>query len=212
MLKQKIILVALAGSLIGLPSAVAQSTAEGAAPAHIVQMVNLVATVDKSIDTKKAKAGDPFDAKVATAGKLDDGTEVPIGSILEGHVDSVTPSEKKGDSVLTVTIDRLAIKNGKEIPVKATITQVASTSDEDDKGYSDPSSYRAQNIPSTQPASMQDPNAPKAPHAVPDLKLTSSPHDATSGTFTFAKKNLHMNSSFQLQVSVAVAPPGVKIQ
>jgi len=212
MLKQKIILVALAGSLIGLPSAVAQSTAEGAAPAHIVQMVNLVATVDKSIDTKKAKAGDPFDAKVATAGKLDDGTDVPIGSILEGHVDSVTPSEKKGDSVLTVTIDRLAIKNGKEIPVKATITQVASTSDEDDKGYSDPSSYRAQNIPSTQPASMQDPNAPKAPHAVPDLKLTSSPHDATSGTFTFAKKNLHMNSSFQLQVSVAVAPPGVKIQ
>ena len=213
MLKQKIILVALAGSLIGLPSAVAQSTAEGAAPAHVVQMVNLIATVDKNIDTKKAKAGDPFDAKIATAGKLDDGTDVPIGSVLEGHVDSVTPSEKKGDSVLTVTIDKLAIKNGKEIPVKATITHVASTSsEEEDKGYSDPSSYRVQNIPATKPASMQDPNAPKAPHAVPDLKLTSSAHDATSGTFTYAKKNLHMNNSFQLQVSVAVAPPGVKIQ
>ena len=59
---------------------------------------------------------------------------------------------------------------------------------------------------------MQDPNGPKAPHSVPDLTLTSSAHDAASGTFTYAKKNLHMNSSFQLQVSVAAAPPGVKIQ
>ncbi len=212
MLKQKILLVALAASLTGFHSAVAQSTAEGAAPAHVIQMVNLIANVDKSIDTKKAKAGDPFNAKVATAGKLDDGTEVPIGSVLEGHVDSVTPSEKKGDSVLTVTIDKLAIKGGSEIPVKATITGVASTESDDDKGYSDPSSYRVQNIPATKPASMQDPNAPKAPHAIPDLKLTSSSHDAASGTFTYAKKNLHMNNSFQLQVSVASAPPGVKIQ
>jgi hypothetical protein len=212
MLKQKIVVVALAAGLGGIHYAVAQSTAEGAAPAHVIQMVNLIATVDKSIDTKKAKAGDPFNAKVATAGKLDDGTEVAIGSVLEGHVDSVTPSQNKGDSVLTVTIDKLDIKNGKEIPIKATITGVASTSDEDDKGYSDPSSYRATSIPATRPASTQDPNGPKAPHSVPDLKLTSSPHDAASGTFTYAKKNLHMNNSFQLQVSVAAAPPGVKIQ
>jgi hypothetical protein len=37
-------------------------------------------------------------------------------------------------------------------------------------------------------------------------------HDATSGTFTYAKKNLHMNNAFLLQVSVAVAHPGVKLQ
>ena len=87
MLKQRIVLVALAASFSSFSTAIAQSTAEGAAPAHVIQMVNLVANVDKSIDTKKAKAGDPFNAKVATAGKLDDGTDVPAGSILEGHVD-----------------------------------------------------------------------------------------------------------------------------
>ncbi|HZD49934.1 MAG TPA: hypothetical protein VE178_14430 [Silvibacterium sp.] len=214
MLKQKVVLLALAVSLNGLHFAVAQSNTESAGPAHIIQMVNLVATVDKSIDTKKAKAGDPFDAKVATTVKLDDGTDVPSGSVLEGHVDSVTRSENKGDSVLTVTIDKLAIKDGKEIPIKATITQVASTASDssDDRGYSDPSSYRVQNIPSTRPAGTQDPNAPKVPHSVPDLTLTSSVHDATSGTFTYAKKNLHMNNAFLLQVSVAVAHPGVKLQ
>jgi hypothetical protein len=212
MLKQKIVLLALVASLGGLYTAVAQSTAAGAAPEHVIQMVNLVANVDKSIDTKKAKAGDAFTAKVTTAGKLDDGTDVPIGSVLEGHVDSVTPSENKGDSVLTVTIDKLAIKNGKEIPVKATITHVASTESEDDKGYSDPSSYQARSIPATRPSDMQDPNAPKAPHSIPGLTFTSSPHDATSGTFTYAKKNLRLGNSVQLQVSVAAAPPGVKIQ
>jgi len=211
MLKQKIVLIALGASLSFYP-AIAQSTAAGAGPSHVIQMVNLVANVDKSIDTKKAKVGDPFNAKVMTAGKLDDGTDVPVGSVLEGHVDSVTPSENKGSSVLTVTIDKLAIKNGKEIPVKATITGVASTESNDDKGYSDPSSYQVRSIPATTPSGTQDPNAPKSPHSVPDLNLTSSPHDATSGTFTYAKKNLHMNSSFQLQVSVASAPPGVKIQ
>jgi hypothetical protein len=85
MLKQKVVLLALAVSLNGLHFAVAQSNTESAGPAHIIQMVNLVANVDKSIDTKKAKAGDPFDAKVATTVKLDDGTDVPSGSVLEGH-------------------------------------------------------------------------------------------------------------------------------
>ena len=209
------IAAAFTATFVGLHSAGGQSSSVQSPPsAHIVQMVNLVTTVDKTVDTKKARAGDPFTARVATAGKLDDSTDVPAGSILEGHVDSVTPSENKGDSVLTVTIDKLAIKNGKEVPVKATITRVDSTSPDsgDDKGYSEPSAYRVTSIPSTKPASMQDPNAPKMPRAVPDLTLKSSPHDATSGTFTYAKKNLRLNSSFQLQVSVAAAPPGVRIQ
>jgi hypothetical protein len=215
MFKHRIVFAAFVAAFVGVHPAGAQSSSVQSAPsAHLVQMVNLVANVDKTVDTKKAKAGDPFTAKVVTGGKLDDGTDVPAGSILEGHVDSVTPSENKGDSVLMVTIDKLAIKNGKEVPVKATITRVESTSPDsgDDKGYSDPSSYRVASIPSTKPASMQDPNAPKGPHAVPDLTVKSSPHEATSGTFTYAKKNLKMNNTFQLQVSVASAPPGVKIQ
>lgn len=215
MLKQRMMWALIAAAFLGVNYAGAQASNAGpGAPPHIVQMVNLVATVDKTVDTKKAKAGDPFNAKVTAGSKLDDGTDVPAGSFLEGHIDSVTPSENKGDSVLTVTFDKLAIKNGTEVPIKATITRVESTSQDsgDDKPYSDPSSYRVASIPSTKPASMQDPNAPKGPHAVPDLTLKSSPHDATSGTLTYAKKNLKLTNSFQLQVSVASAPPGVKIQ
>ena len=125
----------------------------------------------------------------------------------------MTPSENKGDSVLTVTIDKLAIKGGTEIPVKATITHVASFAPiTEGKAYSDPSSYQPQYIPRSRPTDMQDPNAPKGPHSIPDLLLTSSPHDATSGTFTCAKKNLRLANTVQLQVSVASAPSGVKIR
>ena len=211
MLKQK---TAAAAVVLALASCLGAqtSTASQSAPAEqppVITMVNLVANVDKSIDTKKAKTGDPFTAKVTTAGKLHDGTNVPTGSLLEGHIDSVTPSENKGDSILTVTIDKLAIKNGNEIPVKATITHVASLAPvTEDKAYSDPSSYTRQNIAGSRPASLQDPNAPPSPHSIPGLTLASSPHDAASGTFTQAKGNLHLANTVQLQVSVGIVPPG----
>jgi len=213
MIKQKVLFVALAAVLTSASFVGAQSStspqSDAASQPQIITMVNLVANVDKSIDTKKAKTGDPFTAKVTTAGKLHDGTNVPTGSLLEGHIDSVTPSENKGDSILTVTIDKLAIKNGNEIPVKATITHVASLAPvTEDKAYSDPSSYTRQNIAGSRPASLQDPNAPPSPHSIPGLTLASSPHDAASGTFTQAKGNLHLASTVQLQVSVGIVPPG----
>jgi len=211
MLKQKAAMLAFALALapsFAAQTSVANQPGAGAQP-RVIKMVNLVANVDKSIDTRKAKAGDPFTAKVASAEKLNDGTGVPAGSILEGRIDSVTPSENKGDSVLTVTIDKLAIKNGMEIPVKATITHVASVAPiTEDRPYSEPSSYQVQYIPRSRPTPLQDPNAPRGPHAIAGLTLTSSSNDATSGTFTRAKSNLHLANTVQLQVSVGVVPPG----
>jgi len=213
MLKQKITFAALAAVLASASFVGAQTSAAPASDSptssQVIMMVNLVANVDKGIDTKKAKAGDPFTAKVATGGKLNDGTNVPVGSLLEGHVDSVTPSQNKGDSVLTVTIDKLAVKNGNEIPVKATITRVDSVAPiTEDKGYGDPSSYQRQNIAGSRPASAQDPNGPPSPHSIPGLTLASSAHDAASGTLTQAKGNLHLANTVQLQVSVGIVPAG----
>ena len=210
MLKQKAAMLAFALALA--PSFASQTTAVNqpgaAAQPRVIRMVTLVTNVEKSIDTGKAKVGDPFAVKVANPDKLNDGTIVPAGSILEGRIDSVTPSENKGDSILTITIDKLVVKDGNEIPVKATIIHVASLAPiTEERPYSEPSSYQRQNIAASRPASLQDPNAPKGPHAIPDLTLTSSPNDSTSGTFTQAKKNLHLANTVQLQVSVAVVPP-----
>src|SRR5580698_2079328 len=138
--------VAILAAILASTLFVAAQPASGsqADSSHVITMVNLPATLEKAIDARKSKVGDPVLAKVTDSAVLNDGTQVPSGSILEGHIDTLTPSENKGDSTLVLTIDKLQVKNGKEIGIKATVTQVASLAADygADKGPTDPSSYR----------------------------------------------------------------------
>ncbi len=188
----------------------------GAAPqaadsSHVITMVNLQATLEKAIDAKKSKPGDPVTVKVSAAATLSDGTSVPPGSVLSGKIDSLTQSEKKGDSTVVLTLDKLQIKNGKEIAVKATVLQVASLLPDygADQGAPDPSSYRA----GTQGNSGQNnSSAQQGPYPIAGLSLTGTSHDTASATLTQAKKNVHVPSGAVLQISVAAIPPGVTLQ
>lgn len=172
-------------------------------------MVSVPTILEKTIDAKKAKAGDVVTAKVSSAVQLSDGTKVPAGSILEGHIDSVTPSEKKSDSTLTVTFDKLQIKNGNELAVKATLGSVLTTAPkDDDKGY-DPSSYRPGTAGDNKSNGQNGQNATSAaPHPIDGLTLVGSPTNPTSGTLTQAKKNIHLTNGVQLNISVAAMPSG----
>jgi len=182
---------------------------------EVIQMTTVVANVDKTIDAKKAKAGDAFSAKTITGTTLNDGTIVPAGSVLEGHVDSVTPSQHHSDSTLVLTIDKLHLKDGKDIPVKATIVNVATfetafgggTGQPQDRPFdtSTKDSARMNGVSDTQ-------STPTGPHAVPGLTLTSSITDPNSGTLTQKRDNVHLSNEIQIQVSMAVVPAGVKVQ
>jgi hypothetical protein len=183
--------------------------------AGTIQMTNIVANVDKSLDAKKAKAGDSFSAKTVSGTTLNDGTNVPAGSVLEGHVDAVAPSDHKSDSTMVLTIDKLQIKGGKEIPVRATIMSVATFEAQMGGGSGQPQD-RAFDTSARDSARMNgasDPrNAASGPHPVPGLTLTSSVTDKNSGTLTQAKGNVHLSNENQIQVSVAVIPAGVNVQ
>lgn len=183
--------------------------------AQTIQMTTVPASVDKTVDTKKAKAGDAFTAKTTASTTLNDGTNVPAGSVLEGHVDSATPSEHKSDSTLVLTIDKVQIKGGKEIPVKAMIVRVATF--EHELGGSGHSTDRAFDTSPRDSARMNGDNgagqdASSGPHSVPGLTLTSAATDANSGTLTQAKGNVHLSNENQIQVSLAVVPAGEKVQ
>jgi len=180
------------------------------ASAQTVTMVNVPTTLEKTVDAKKAKAGDPFNAKTTASTQLSDGTKVPAGSILEGHVDAVTPSEKKSDSTVTVTFDKLQVKNGNEVNVKATLVSAMSTAPTgDDKPYN-PSSYAPGTAGDnkTNGQNSQAAGFSAAPHPIDGLTVKGSPQEATSGTLTQAKGNVHLSSGVQLVVSVAVAASG----
>jgi hypothetical protein len=88
-------------------------------------MVQAKAQLDKTIDTKKAKQGDPVTAKLQDKVQIPDAQELPKNTVLEGHVDQVQASENKGDAMVTVTFDKAKLKDGKEVPIKATVLAVS---------------------------------------------------------------------------------------
>jgi hypothetical protein len=83
------------------------------------------AELAKGIDTKKAKVGDEVEVKTTSTAKLPDGTELPKGTKLTGKVTDVKAKSKEDKSAhLAFSIDHAVLKDGKQVPVLATVTSV----------------------------------------------------------------------------------------
>jgi len=105
----------------------------------------------KTIDAKKAKAGDPVVVK--TSVELLAGTTVvsPRGTQIVGHVVAVTQHQKDTPSTLEIAFDKIQLEGGKEVPMKAVIQAVSEPT------YSVPGDYGAggnQGGGSSNPTSM----------------------------------------------------------
>jgi hypothetical protein len=85
----------------------------------------ILAKLAKSVDARKTKAGDKIEAKL-TMDVLSHGQIViPRGAKLLAHVIDARPRTKPGfESTVEIAFDRIIIKNGREIPLKATIQAV----------------------------------------------------------------------------------------
>jgi len=81
--------------------------------------------LDKTIDAKKAKPGDPVLAK--TMDDLESGGKVvaPRGLKIVGHVVAASPHEKGSASRLEIAFDKLDLEHGGEVPMKATVQALA---------------------------------------------------------------------------------------
>jgi hypothetical protein len=79
----------------------------------------------KGLDAKKLKAGDPVMARVTQEMRASDGTLVPVGSVVKGHVVAAT-AKAKGDpqSSISIAFDNIVLKNGQQLPLQATIQAV----------------------------------------------------------------------------------------
>lgn len=182
-----------------------------------IHMVGILANMQKTIDAKKAKPAEKFTVETVYAATLNNGTVVPKGSLFEGYVVSATPSEHHSDSTLVVTIDKIKLKHGKEISVKAVIMNVSSllstcpgcgsTQDSDLK------SQRIQGGVAQVPDGEESGVAQKhLGNTIKGLTVTSSVTGPNSGTFTQQKKNVHLDNETQLGIGVAVIPKGVILE
>jgi hypothetical protein len=77
------------------------------------------------LDSSKLREGDRVEAETAGSFKLRDGTLVPKGTKLAGHV-SASKARAKGDadSELTVVFDNLNLANGQQLVVKGSVQAV----------------------------------------------------------------------------------------
>ncbi|HUY80830.1 MAG TPA: hypothetical protein VMU92_03830 [Acidobacteriaceae bacterium] len=186
-----------------------------------IHMAALLVTVQKTVDAKKAKPGDEFTLKTVSPATLNNGTAIPTGSILEGHVDSATPSKHHSDSTLAVTIDKLKLKGGKEIAVKAIIVRVYSLLPVMGEGNASANQQFGSRRLQGGAAGMPDPNQESGSsskggnsgqHLVRGLSLTSSVTGSNSGTLTQKRRNVHLSNENELEVAVAVIPAGVILE
>lgn len=101
------------------------ATPQSSQKAGQLQAASVSAELTKSVDTKKAQVGDEINAKITNDAKLPDGTELPKGTKLVGNVvDVKAKSKDENDSHLVLALNRVVLKDGHEMPIKAAVTSM----------------------------------------------------------------------------------------
>src|SRR5579883_954960 len=77
------------------------------------------------LDSASAMKGQMVAARLTQSIKAPGGLDLPSGTRLIGYVADVQPSREKGPARLALTFDKAELKNGKEIPIKATLVEIS---------------------------------------------------------------------------------------
>jgi hypothetical protein len=77
------------------------------------------AVLTKPVDSGKAKPGDPVSGRITQAARTTDGTAIPEGTNLVGHISEVhTRGDGQASSAVGIVFDRAVTKDGREIPLR----------------------------------------------------------------------------------------------
>jgi hypothetical protein len=122
----------------------------------------IFAELNSSVDSKKAKAGDPITAHTSEALKsADDRLIMPRGTKIEGRITQATARNKgdkgENEAALGIQFDKAVLKDGGEIPLNVIIQALAAP-----LSFSAPSDLGSSpRVGTTQTSPMR--NAPNAP-------------------------------------------------
>ncbi len=104
------------------PNSASESQSAGMrlAPGTIIRV-----ELAKTVDAKKAKVGDEVIVKTMDDLRSDKNEVLsPRGSKILAHVAEVSPHERDSASTLGIVFDKMIMKNGSEIPLKASIQAI----------------------------------------------------------------------------------------
>jgi hypothetical protein len=76
------------------------------------------------LDTQTAKTGDDVVVETKASVKTADGTEIPKGSKLVGHVVAVQPSTGGTNSQVALQFDHAELEGGQNLPIHSEIRSI----------------------------------------------------------------------------------------
>jgi hypothetical protein len=207
-----------------------------------LQMVQAKAELQKGLDAKKAKQGEPVTAKLSDDVQVPNAQTLPKNTVLEGHVDQTQVSQDKhGTSSVTVTFDKAKLKTGQELPIKATVLAIAQPTYNTGQagapgsapvsgppmagggapggggapsGGGSPSGAAPSSMPSQQVPSATEPGTGTQANGAQasGVQVKSDIHQPTSATFVQQGKDVHVSGGTQMEVALTIIPPGTHLQ
>ena len=109
-----------AGAETATPNSAAANTAAPAA-----EMSPIKGELVSKLDSKTAKTGDSVVVQTKSATKTADGTAIPKGSKLVGHVVGAQSSGSGENSQLALLFDHIELKGGQSVPVHSQVQSVS---------------------------------------------------------------------------------------
>lgn len=185
--------MAIATVILSLPLSVLAQGSQNSASAAAQKMVPVNAALSHDLDAKKDHPGSPVEAKLSESVRLADGTELPSGSSLLGKV-AEDDMQQQGTSKLALRFDQARLKDGKVIPIRATIVGIFHPVNAADGSTGD-------QVPNTwSPGTLQMDQL----GVIPGVDLHSNVASADSGVFVSTKKDdVKLYRGSQLQLAIA---------
>jgi hypothetical protein len=92
--------------------------------APAIEMSSVNGELVSKLDSKTAKTGDSVVVQTKSSVKTADGTEIPKGSKLVGHVLAAKASEAGENSQMALQFDHIELKGGQSVPVHSQIQSI----------------------------------------------------------------------------------------
>lgn len=133
------------------PEAQPSQTQPSHAAPPTVQLQPISGELESKLDSKSAKQGDSVVLKTSENAKTPDGTEIPKGSKLVGHVTNAQArGEGKENSQIAIQFDRAELKGGQTMPIESVIQSISpSGTDMSSQNAATPMASGAPATPST---------------------------------------------------------------
>ncbi len=165
------------------------------------------------LDSKTAKTGDNIVVKTETSIKTADGTEIPKGSKLIGHIIAVQPSGAGTNSQVALQFDHVELKGGQSVAVHSQIQSIAppgGAATGDSAATSGPpaggSSNRSMSGPTA--GSSRASSAPQATNSDPAAAPAAGNSAPAAGTVVAKNGNIAISTTSIPGVLLANNAPG----